>query len=99
MRISRVAESYWHLNDNIQDSQKSLFKTVLVNGMNHGAFLSGNKPQYLADHDLPAEGDGFVTKVADVINSFVSGANDFENDSTELALRPLVQAMELEGYY
>jgi predicted alpha/beta-hydrolase family hydrolase len=41
MRISRVAESFWHSHENIQTSQKDLFPTVAFEGISHAQFSSG----------------------------------------------------------
>ena len=35
MRVSRIAESFYHTNKNIQASQASQFNTVVIKGVNH----------------------------------------------------------------
>jgi hypothetical protein len=56
MRVTRLAESHWHIFSNIKDSQKGLFTLEVVIGMNHQDAVSDlNKdqiPQYIKDHDL-----------------------------------------------
>ena len=52
MRISRVAESYWHSYENITPEQKDMFPVVALQGVSHMGFLSGSAPGAVAKRDL-----------------------------------------------
>jgi len=52
MRISRVAESFWHSNVNINDSQSKNFPTIAFEGVSHAQFLSGEPPLKVRNYDL-----------------------------------------------
>jgi hypothetical protein len=52
MRISRVAESYWHSYNNIESAQKDLFPVVALDGVSHMGFMSGVAPKAVAKRDL-----------------------------------------------
>jgi len=52
MRISRVAESFWHAHENISSEQKDLFPVVALEGVSHMGFMSGTAPSFVAKRDL-----------------------------------------------
>jgi len=52
MRISRVAESFWHSNININHDQSLLFPTIALEGVSHAQFLTGKPPSNVRKHDL-----------------------------------------------
>lgn len=52
MRISRVAESYWHSYDNVTPAQKDLFPVVALSGVSHMGFMSGTPPSAVEKRDL-----------------------------------------------
>ena len=52
MRISRVAESFWHAHENIAAEQKDLFPVVALKGVSHMGFMSGTPPGAVAKRDL-----------------------------------------------
>ena len=52
LRISRLAEAFWHSNDNITQSQKNIFPVVALEGVSHAQFLSGVAPPAVAKKDL-----------------------------------------------
>lgn len=52
MRISRIAESYWHSHVNINESQKNLFPVVALEGVSHMQFMSGAPPKAVEKRDL-----------------------------------------------
>jgi hypothetical protein len=52
MRISRVAESFWHSNLNIEAAQKNLFPTIAFEGVSHAEFMSGTPPLLVKNKDL-----------------------------------------------
>lgn len=54
LRISRVAESYWHQIENIEDAQKGMFPVYAVEGTSHMSFASGTPPSAVLKRDLTA---------------------------------------------
>ena len=52
MRMSRVAESFWHSNINVNDEQANLFPTVAFEGVSHAQFMSGVPPFNVKNKDL-----------------------------------------------
>ena len=52
MRISRIAESFWHSSENINADQKDLFPVVALNGVSHMQFMSGEAPKAVKKRDL-----------------------------------------------
>ena len=54
MRVSRVAESYWHTNVNIVPDQYTDFPTIAFEGISHAQFLneSANIPINVSNKDL-----------------------------------------------
>jgi hypothetical protein len=52
MRISRVAESFWHSHVNINKDQKDLFPVMALEGVSHAQFLSGKPPKNVSKRDL-----------------------------------------------
>lgn len=58
MRLSRVAESYYHLVTNVSPKQKSLFGVSTIESMSHLQFQSSNvAPDYIKQHDLRPASD------------------------------------------
>lgn len=52
MRMTRVTENYWTGTQNIQDSQKGMFPSVLLEGVSHWGFSSGDPPSTVKNKDL-----------------------------------------------
>lgn len=52
MRISRIAESYWHSTVNINNAQKNLFPVIALEGVSHMQFMSGTPPAAVEKRDL-----------------------------------------------
>jgi len=52
MRITRVAESFWHTNMNITPGQSEFFPTIAFQGVSHAQFMSGTPPPNVKDKDL-----------------------------------------------
>lgn len=49
MRISRVAEEYWHSVQNIDSSQAGMFPTVAFEGVAHHTFMSAPFPSFVVN--------------------------------------------------
>jgi hypothetical protein len=106
MRVSRVAEAYWHSYNNVESTQKDLFPVVAIEGVSHMGFMSGPAPGAVAKRDLTLD-----ISVADAHSSVASAMVSFmdqiilgnspslDTASTLAILAPLLEAMELEGYY
>jgi hypothetical protein len=52
MRVSRMAESFWHSNINVEKDQENLFPTIVFEGVSHAQFLSGEPPINVRERDL-----------------------------------------------
>jgi len=106
MRISRVAESFWHSYINIESPQVDLFPVVALEGVSHMGFMSGKPPAAVAERDLVMD----VTEheahqmVATVIVQFMDqiimgNRSSINTTATATIVAPLLQAMEYEGFY
>lgn len=52
MRVSRVAESYWHSVTNIESSQNGKFPVIVIPGAAHHSYMSAPWPSFVLDSDL-----------------------------------------------
>lgn len=52
MRISRIAEAFWHSAENINQDQQDLFPVVALDGVSHMQFMSGEPPKAVKKRDL-----------------------------------------------
>lgn len=57
MRISRMSESFWHTNINIDKSQYQMFPTVAFEGVSHSQFMDDDVkiPITVRNKDLKAD--------------------------------------------
>ena len=55
MRITRVAESYFHQVTNISTSQAKLFPVEVLNGVAHYQFAGGVPPSFVQKNDLKGD--------------------------------------------
>lgn len=55
MRITRVAESYYHQVENITPEQADLFPVTVLEGVSHADFAAGTPPKYVQHHDLRSD--------------------------------------------
>lgn len=107
LRVSRVAESYWHQYTNVQASQANMFPIVALEGSSHMSYMTGEAPSAVKKRDLVPDMDvitaqqSFAVSVVDFISKVV--ASDFSSDvashDTKNVLAPLIEGMEMEGYY
>ena len=81
MRVTRLAEAYWHQYDNIEASQKGKFPIFAVEGTSHMSYMSGEPPSAVKKRDLmPAvsEEDAhkmFGGEIVKFIDSMIGGAS------------------------
>lgn len=105
LRISRVAESYWHQYTNIESNQAGMFPILALEGASHASFMdSAMLPSFVASNDLKAEiseEQGHSEAAKGIVGLFdqVLKSTSFEQDGTEAILKPLVDAMVLENSY
>lgn len=103
MRISRIAESYWHGVKNIESDQLHNFPVVALEGVAHHSFMSSPYPSLISSDDLTSsvsEDDAHRQvgeAMAGFVNSILSGASPISTDASGEILKPLVTAMEQEG--
>jgi predicted alpha/beta-hydrolase family hydrolase len=55
MRISRIAESWYHGRENIESAQNWMFPVIALDGVSHMQFSSGTPPTNVLNHDLKPE--------------------------------------------
>ena len=56
LRISRVAESYWHQNTNIVSSQAGKFPILAIEGASHASYMDSDiVGSYVLNNDLKAD--------------------------------------------
>lgn len=102
-RITRFAEEYYHrvLNKDLSQVAKTN-PIVVVEGMNHMQFASGDPSLFVKLRDLKAENtqDASHDAVASVVAGFLSGNFDWLADQmtkTGSLLAPIIDAYLLEG--
>lgn len=52
MRISRVAEAWYHGRDNVESAQDWMFPVIALEGVSHMQFSSGTPPSNVKKNDL-----------------------------------------------
>lgn len=104
MRMSRIAEQYWHQVKNINSAQANLYPVLKLDGVNHSQFAGATIPPRVAEGDLQPD----VT--LDQAHSLIAGAIALytkqiltskvteQDAATATMLQPMVLAMEQEGY-
>lgn len=105
MRVSRLAEAYWHQIKNIDESQKNLFPIYALEGGSHMSFLSGEAPKNVRNHDLlpnldeETAHDTFAGYMISFIDQVVNQSFTGIKSDTPTVMQGLVEAIELEGNY
>jgi len=62
MRVSRLAEAYWHQYTNVEDSQKGMFPIYALEGSSHMSYMTGDAPKAVMKKDLVPDIDGDTAK-------------------------------------
>ena len=103
MRVTRVAESYWHQVTNISPTQSTMFPVEMLEGIAHYQFAGGVPPSFVQKNDLKADvsDDAARQMVGSSLTSFVddiltSGASS-SNQATADFMAPFLEAMYQEG--
>lgn len=106
MRITRVVENYWHGTTNIEDAQKDMFPTAILDGVSHMGFMSGEPPKTVKNKDLVMDctEEDAHNEVAIAMTRFfdthlLGKENRLGMTTTEQFADPIVEAMTLEGFY
>lgn len=104
MRITRVAEAYWHQVKNISSDQAGRFPVVALEGVSHAQFATGAVPDSVLTNDFnPAISESTAhTSVAKYMAKFVNKVlkgDNFATGDTASILAPLISAIEMEGSY
>ena len=105
MRITRIAESYWHQVTNINSSQANMFPVVALEGVAHYQFAGGVPPSFVQDNDLKGDVDDGSARdmVGDSIASFIgqvmTNSVAASNDTTPGLMAPFLEGMHQEGSY
>lgn len=104
MRITRVAEAYWHQVKNINSSQAGKFPVVALEGASHAQFASGSAPESVLTNDFnPAIGESAQhTAISKYMAKFVTKVltgSAFATGETATIINPFIEAIELEGSY
>lgn len=73
---------------------------MILKGVNHASFLTGEVPKYLNSNDLKAEASAEDSQkaVADAVKSFIATGIPKDDLDTAAFLDPLYQSMLMEGY-
>ena len=106
MRVSRLAEAYWHQYTNIEDAQAGMFPIYALEGTSHMSYMTGDAPSAVKKRDLVPDMDDDSARKAfgGAIVEFVGKviANDFSSDvtsETSTVLAGLLEGIEMEGSY
>lgn len=106
MRVSRLAEAYWHQEKNIEESQAGMFPIYALEGSSHMSYMTGEPPSAVLKKDLiPDIDDASARKsFGAAIVSFVDQVlkQDFSKEiksDTAKVLKPLIEGIEMEGSY
>lgn len=97
MKVSRLAEAYWHQYINIEDAQKNLFPIYTLEGTTHMSYMTGEPPSAVFKKDLIPDVDdatarkSFGGAVVEFIGKVLAEdfSRDVKNDSKRI-LDPLV---------
>lgn len=73
MRITRIAETWYHAKDNIESAQDWMFPTVAIDGGSHMSFMSGTPPSAVLKRDLKPEisEEAAHQQIASVMSDFI----------------------------
>ena len=111
MRITRSAEAYWHANTNIVKDQTDKFPVVALEGLSHSSFMDFSMiPSTVRSSDIQPEVDEKTghNMTSNLVASFIASIEGEQNawinskksiDYTKDFMKPLLEAMELEGSY
>ena len=105
MRVTRVAESYWHQETNITPEQASLFPVEMLEGVAHYQFAGGVPPSFVQKNDLKGDvSDDEARQMVGValtnfVDSVLTSGGAVSSDATADFMAPFLEAMYQEGSY
>lgn len=114
LRLSRQAEAYFHQVERAggPEDAKSLERPVVIlQGLNHWSFSSGDLPGNVRSHDLRAErsqleGHQMIGEAVSDYLAFLFGKSTGARQrlvtavqKTGVILKPLLEALKMEGYH
>jgi hypothetical protein len=106
MRISRIAENFWHSHVNINSDQSKLFPVMALEGVSHAQFMSGKPPFAVRNRDLKPDvsedkaHQETASNMVQFINQIVFDKKEtLDIKSSTKVIQPLVDALVLEGNY
>ncbi|KAI6653218.1 hypothetical protein LOD99_3743 [Oopsacas minuta] len=109
-RVTRMAEAYYKQQVNVKMAkQKDKFPLVIIGGINHAQYFSGEPNSFIQKNDLKSEItklDGFNI-ISQVIVEYIENYEDLDSSQilktlrewTEEFIAPLITAFHMEGYY
>lgn len=104
MRITRVAESYYHQVTNISPSQANMFPVEALSGVAHYQFAGGVPPSFVQKNDLKGDisDESARSLVGSVMTDFIDsiirteGFASTTQDTSDF-MAPFLEAMVQEG--
>ena len=99
MRVSRVAESYWHQFTNVQTGQASLFPVEMLEGVAHYQFAGGSPPDFVQKNDLKADVSDSAARsmvgktMTSFIDDVVKNGGSKSSEATADFFAPFLEAM------
>lgn len=109
MRISRIAETWYHARENIESAQDWMFPTIALEGVSHMGFMSGTPPSAVLKRDLKPEvseeqAHQMIAKsmsdfIEVIIHKDTTPPKQIDSGDSEKILQPLLEAMHMEGFY
>lgn len=103
MRITRMAEAYYHQIENIEAAQAGVYPVFALEGASHMSFMAGTPPGLVMKRDLRAEVPEneahaiFGEQIALFIDKITGGESIIDETSTGEIVAPLIEAMKEEG--
>jgi hypothetical protein len=104
MRITRIAESWYHGRENIEAAQKWMFPVVALDGVSHMGFTSGTPPSAVLKRDLKPEVTETVAHqltakamsdfIEVVIHKDTTTPKQIDSGNSEQILQPILDAMK-----
>lgn len=112
--IMRIAEAYYHNVEHAEAEARDPLSNpvVVIEGANHASFFKGKPPPFVAAHDFSPEVAHDIAKdqIAETISNFITTQTATDNTLARTALtsevaasgvllKPLIDALKLEGSY
>ena len=109
-RVTRIMEAYYHYISNPSKKLTTSFPVIVIQGMSHMQFASGEPPIIVKERDLKPEisEEQAHSTIATLTAAFI--ATQLGNSSVQLLIdqwvrqtgdfvEPLIKAYEMEGFY